>query len=386
MGIRKRWRQRERLWGVEIDFRDQQGRHVFELATTFASAKDERKATKIAEELLATRRREVREGKYVHRADKRKADAEAEARRITFAHFAQQFLRDYASTKRSTFYAQRIKRLMPRFGQSVMAELRRADFDQFIAERFLRGIKSSTIRRDLAVLSVMFNKAIDWNVVEVNPLARLKRPKEPPHKTRYLTVEEWTRVEASAPPWLRPLLAVAVATGLRMKELTELRWADFDKTKGILYLSGDNKCDSVRAVPVGPTVVQVLDKLPRRTNTTRIFVDREGEPFTKDLDRQKITKATLAVMKAAGVERASFHTLRHTAATWAYLRTRDQAAIQRLLGHSTPLMTMRYVNLAPEDLRPAVLALDAVFAGQDVDQTKTSSPATERPVLAAVGK
>lgn len=50
--------------------------------------------------------------------------------------------------------------------------------------------------------------------------------------------------------------------------------------------------------------------------------------------------------------------------------------VQRILGHSTPVMTQRYSHLRPEDLRDAVRKLDAALAAVDTPvDTSTSTPA-----------
>ena len=63
-------------------------------------------------------------------------------------------------------------------------------------------------------------------------------------------------------------------------------------------------------------------------------------------------------MRGAGLADASFHTLRHTAASWMVAAGVPLYEVGKILGHSTPLMTQRYAHLAPEHLRSAVAALD----------------------------
>src|SRR5207248_5472539 len=54
------------------------------------------------------------------------------------------------------------------------------------------------------------------------------------------------------------------------------------------------------------------------------------------------------------VRYATFHTLRHTFASWAVMRGVSLKELQELLGHASLTMTMRYAHLAPEHLRTAV--------------------------------
>ena len=84
-------------------------------------------------------------------------------------------------------------------------------------------------------------------------------------------------------------------------------------------------------------------------------------------------------MKAAGIEGGHFHILRHTAAAWMVQGGADLYQVQKVLGHSTPVMTQRYAHLRPDHLRPAVRALDAAIRGASVDtpvDTATSPAST----------
>jgi len=56
--------------------------------------------------------------------------------------------------------------------------------------------------------------------------------------------------------------------------------------------------------------------------------------------------------------KASFHTLRHTYASRLVQSGVDLYRVQRLLGHSTPVMTARYSKLADSDLKEAVATME----------------------------
>ena len=72
-------------------------------------------------------------------------------------------------------------------------------------------------------------------------------------------------------------------------------------------------------------------------------------------------KVTIASVRAAGLPGVSFHTLRHTGASWMVQAGVPLYEVQRVLGHSTPIMTQRYAALAPGNLASAAAALDAAL-------------------------
>ena len=63
---------------------------------------------------------------------------------------------------------------------------------------------------------------------------------------------------------------------------------------------------------------------------------------------------------AAQLDDVTFHTLRHTFASWAVMRGVALKELQELLGHSSLAMTMRYAHLAPEHLRTAISRLEGL--------------------------
>lgn len=58
-----------------------------------------------------------------------------------------------------------------------------------------------------------------------------------------------------------------------------------------------------------------------------------------------------------GIEDLHFHDLRHTFASRLVMTGVDLYRVQILLGHKTPLMTLRYAHLSPAHLREAVAVL-----------------------------
>jgi integrase len=76
-----------------------------------------------------------------------------------------------------------------------------------------------------------------------------------------------------------------------------------------------------------------------------------------------LTVETKRLFKRLGTKDASFHTLRHTAASWAVMRGVDLYSVGQLLGHKTLKMTMRYANLSPGYMQNVAGKLDVAFKG-----------------------
>ncbi len=365
MAIMKRKRKTDGVTVYEVDFRDQHGRRVRETAGT---------TRKQAQRVLERRIGEVRAGTYVNAREA--ARLAAERRGPTFAALADSFLQEYAVRCRSDYYSQLLgpervtgKRLRPAgplrryFADKLAREITPADLDKYRVHCLqVEGLGPSTTRKRLIALGTLFKMARRWGVVEVNPAADLEKPSEPHHRERFLTAEEYEALRKHADPWLRPLLTVAVLTGMRLKEVVGLRWQDVDRDGGRLYVSEDCKTGRPRYVAMAPTVRGVLDALGGMHLTDgHVFTTADGAPLTSTRNRNRITQRTKAAAKAAGLDAVTFHTLRHTAGSWMAQAGQSPVHIAKMLGHAATSTTDRYMHLVLSDLRPCSDALEAAI-------------------------
>lgn len=339
-----------------IDFRDQHGRRRKEWGGSTLKAARKREA----EITLA-----VRAGTYEHPRDrKRRVADEARAAVVdagpTFAEFADEFLKDRQARCRSDHYDPIVKRLKMAFAGKRLREITAQDIDDFARQR-AKQVGPTTLRKELTGCGTLFKTARRWGRVAVNPAEDIEKPKIAEARTRYLTRDEYDTLEANAPPWLRPILRVAVCTGLRLREIVEARWQDYDKANGILYLTGANKTASARAVPLSAEARKVIEAQVRHVKAEHIFVDGRGKPYAEDRERNRISQWTRAVAKGARLGEVSFHTLRHTFASWLVQAGVPLYEVQTLLGHSDPKLTQRYASLRPGHLRAAVAEVDVAF-------------------------
>ncbi len=336
-----------------------------------------------ARDLLTNRKAQILNGTYVD-PDEAKAQEGP-----TFEAFAERFLKDYTGRKGSDHYPGIIRLLKGYFGDKLLRQITRADIDRFAVDRARGGSKlpgekkarraagPSTVRKNLIAIGTMFKMALRWGVLDSNPAADLVKPADPKARTRYLTIDEWKRLDAVAPLWLRPMLRIAVATGMRLGEVVTLRWDHVDRQTGLLHVAGDTKTGT-RPIPINGTVREVLGGQVRHVRSVYVFLDPSGQPYVSKEARLRITRATIAVMGAASILDATFHTLRHTAASFMVQAGVDLYEVQRILGHSSPTMTQRYAHLQPDHLRRGVDALDAVLQGRTGPVSAPTRKATSR--------
>jgi integrase len=177
-------------------------------------------------------------------------------------------------------------------------------------------VKPGTVAKEMSVLKHCLRLAVEWGELNQNPAAGARLPQLPQGKTRYLTPGELKAALESAPDWLRAPMAFAACTGVRRGEMLSLRWMDVDIKNRRLYLR-ETKNGALRILPIPESALTVLRSLPQGA---------AGDPVFAGVDPAFLSVYTKRVFKRLGILDASFHTLRHTAASWLVQDSRPQDA------------------------------------------------------------
>jgi integrase len=212
-------------------------------------------------------------------------------------------------------------------------------------------VAPGTVQKEITVLKHALRLAVEWELLNSNSAQGAKLPKLPEGRTRYLSPTELKSALEAAPDWMRAPIALAAFTGMRRGELLGLHWSDVDLQGRRIYLR-ETKNGSLRVVALNELALRVLASLPS---------GEPGDAVLAGVDGQKLSVYTRRLFEGVGIADASFHSLRHTAASWLVMRGVDLYAVGQLLGHRTPRMTQRYAHLSPQYMAGAVGKLDAVF-------------------------
>ncbi len=223
-------------------------------------------------------------------------------------------------------------------------------------------VSQQTVNRYLTTLRAMFNKAIQWGYLKDSPMNKVEFFREPPGRLRFLNPEEIQKLIDSSPEHLRPIIIVALNTGLRKSEILSLRWDQIDFVHNVITVIG-KKTGERRIIPMNKTVKTTLMKLPRTSEY--IFPGPKGKPI------QSIKKSFKTACKKAGIENFRFHDLRHTFASYLVMAGVDLRTVAQLLGHKTLRMVMRYSHLSQDHLQKAVDRIGTIMAHQSPGDTFT---------------
>jgi len=235
-------------------------------------------------------------------------------------------------------------------------QVTRADCEGFLRPFQERGCRPNTVKAYHRVLDAFFHWTVSEERLAETPMKRVPKPKLPQEQVKPLTPEELARLlsqpDRETFTGVRDVALVAFLadTGLRISEAIGVRLCDIDPKQRSLVVMG--KGGKGRTVFYGEAVGTLLDAYLRRRGDLDggelLFVSSLDEP----LFRFSLSRRIKNYARKAGIEgkRVSAHTLRHTFGVSWLLNGGDAFSLQRLLGHSTPAMTARYVNFATGDL------------------------------------
>jgi integrase/recombinase XerD len=267
-------------------------------------------------------------------------------------------------------YLGHIQVLKTHFGEDrYVDEIRKAHVAEFVASLKKTGLKSPTIRRYLATASSIFAFAERSGWLSQNPVAQFDKrslPEAQP-RTRFISQAEYRRLLSASPSHLKPILEMAVQTGMRFEELLGLRWEQVNLERREVRLVV-TKTNLPRVVPLSDRAVAVFVASPRVGQSPYVFTNPNTGQRYRNV-RHSFRKAC----SRAGIRDFRWHDLRHTFASWHVQSGTDLYRLSRILGHSTLQMTTRYAHLATENLHQAVRDMATNMATTASDLKRASS-------------
>lgn len=209
----------------------------------------------------------------------------------------------------------------------------------------------ASVNMELAVLSRIFSLALELEAASTNPCRKVRKLRVDNQRRRYLSADEETRLMAQLTKrrkHLKPIVLLALGTGMRRGELLSLCWQQVDFQRGVIHVV-NTKSAHDRIVPMSQQVRELLLDHRRGAKGQWVFVTKKTKRPIVD-----VKKAFRAACDAAGIADFHFHDLRHTFATRVGDAGHSSRAIAALLGHSNTIMTDRYTHATDTALRSAV--------------------------------
>lgn len=213
------------------------------------------------------------------------------------------------------------------------------------SEQELRGNANATQNRYASIVRASFNWGIREGYLKKNPLQnviRLKEVRRPRSASfRFGDLKKLLSIEDKI---FLAYIKLIYYTLMRRSEALNLRWNDVDFKNKTIYLK-NTKNQVPRMVPINKRLISILKGMESRTDAGHIF------PWTEN----QVTKKFQRLRKRFDLEIDGIHHFRHLRASELIRKGANVRAVQWLLGHSDPRITLGiYVHVNLNDLRKAV--------------------------------
>ncbi|MBR9827159.1 MAG: tyrosine-type recombinase/integrase [Oceanospirillales bacterium] len=238
-----------------------------------------------------------------------------------------------------------LQRLAIRLGDPFGRALTSAVYARDRRQRSDSGISDKTLNNELTYIRAVYNELFSLGEISYpNPLSKVKQVRIQEQELSWLTEQQIQILldavrerRLGANPHLEPVILICLATGARWSEAENLKPSSL--VNNVVSFS-NTKSGKVRSVPVSVHLAQLLlehwrlhGKFTSSIGAFRRVLDRTGIELPKG---------------------QSTHVLRHTFASHFVMKGGNILTLQRILGHSSVKVTMRYAHLAPEHLEEAV--------------------------------
>jgi integrase len=253
--------------------------------------------------------------------------------------------------------------ILPTLAKIKLSALRPEHLQSLYANLSRSGLNSGTILIAHGVIRQALQQAMAWGLILRNPATLVRPPTWHSTPPRMLSPQELQKVlDATEGKWLHTLIVLAFTTGLRRGELLALKWDDIDLEKGTLHVHqgvvtvGTDTHLTEPKTRLGTRRVTLpqmaIDELKHyhatiaRSNEL-LFPNRHGGLTDPDV----VSTMWPDLMDKLGIERVTFHSLRHLHSTVLLEAGVSIKVLQERLGHaaaSVALNTYSHVTTPME--------------------------------------
>lgn len=196
----------------------------------------------------------------------------------------------------------------------------------------------------------------------VTTLPRKSKPKYDNKRVRFFSKDEAQTLLDSLKEKstdVHNITLLSIYCGLRAGEVFSLTWGDVDQVHGLVTLR-DTKSGKTRTVHMPKAVKEMFKNMEPGKKSALVFPARNGKK------RSQISKTFERTIEQLGLndgiqdrrQKLTFHSCRHTCASWLVQAGIPLFTVQKIMGHSTIALTERYSHLCPEQFKNAAAALD----------------------------
>ena len=296
-----------------------------------------------------------------------RAEARVQKAVPTFADFFEQKYLPYVMPRKRSWgrdeelYRLRIK---GEFGNFRLNQSTKQKVQLFHTALKASGLSPATCDHHLKLIRYALNLAVDWDIIETNPIQGIKMFNADNQIEHYLDDAELERLltvlRNDANRTVCYIAMFLLSTGCRLNEALQAKWGQIDKANCLWRIPATNsKSKRMRSVPLNPSALYVLDQLDTECEFDHVFINHKTRfPYTT------IMKVWIRLRNKAGLPKLRIHDLRHGFASLLVSSGRTLYEVQQILGHSDPKVTMRYSHVSPRALQEAANSASVIVQSE----------------------
>lgn len=246
----------------------------------------------------------------------------------------------------------KLKLICAALSDPIAKRIKASDFATYRQARLASRITPKTLNNELGYLRAVYNELYSLSEIDYpNPLEKVKTLQIPESALTFLTSKQINTLltsisETCENPHVLLITKICLSTGCRWSEAENIN--DKMLKKNLLTFAG-TKNGRVRNVPISPELSNEL-----------VAHWKLHGPFTSSLSsfRRALDRTDIELPRGQ-----ASHVLRHTFASYFVQNGGSILNLQKILGHSSLVMTMRYAHLAPDHLADA-LSLNPLQCGK----------------------
>lgn len=270
-------------------------------------------------------------------------------------------------------------RLVPYFRQHRPDRLTEFTIASYAKARKGEGASPATVNRELATLSHMLGRLVAWKIVRERP--RVTKSVEQTKAITTLSPAQQSALMQAAiadqdqATWL--FVAIAMWTGMRHSEILRIQWQDVDTDKRRINV-GRAKAGA-RVQPIPPSLADTLAREIEQRGTATGYLFPSTRADGKLPHRKQMSKQFARAVTRAGLDpsKVTPHVLRHTAITALVQAGVDLPTVQKISGHKTLAMVLRYTHVADAHVSESVARLDEAFSAALTPELHTPTEAAK---------
>lgn len=333
---------------------------------------------------MADFERRCHEGEVISRAEQKESNLQQKreaAKILTLKKFGEEVFMPtktvtLSENARCTYQGNLTHWIYPALGDLKMPDITPANISALLLSMQSQGKAQATCVKVYTILRSLFKMAYMSDVITINPMDKVERPKPRKDELKERDVEAYTIDEvqrifsalANEPLKWRVLLRLLIDTGIRQGECCGLQWKDIDFRANTITISGNlcytpqkgiyldtPKSGKVRTIDVDPEIISLLRELRQEQASQAISTYVFTQPNSPEpMHPQSPARYMQKFAKRYNVPGLHPHKLRHTFASIAITNGADVASVSEKLGHSDKAVTLRmYTHADQESMKRA---------------------------------